>query len=86
MEAAGFQVRPYHVAVPSFGEWGFVVAATRAFDPPASVPAGLRYLDDATLATLFVFGPDLAEVEAEINRLNNQALVGYYEEEWRRWN
>jgi spermidine synthase len=86
VEAAGFHVRPYHVAVPSFGEWGFVLASTRAFDPPSSVPAGLRYLDAPTLATLFVLGPDLAPLEAEINRLNNQALVGYYEEEWRRWN
>jgi spermidine synthase len=33
-----------------------------------------------------VLGPDMAPVDAEVNRLNNQSLVRYYEEEWRRWN
>ena len=48
--------------------------------------AGLRYLDGPTLASLFVLGPDMARVETEVNRLDNQALVRYYEDEWRRWN
>ena len=86
LEAAGFQVRPYHALVPSFGEWGFALAALRPFEVPAVPLAGLRYLDAPTLASLFVLGPDMAPVEAEVNRLNNQALVRYYEEEWRRWN
>jgi spermidine synthase len=86
LEAAGFQVRPYHALVPSFGEWGFALAALRPFDVPTVLPPGLRYLDAPTLASLFVLGPDMAPVDAEVNRLNNQALVRYYEEEWRRWN
>jgi len=86
LEAAGFQVRPYHALVPSFGEWGFVLAALRPFDPPTTVRAGLRYLDAPTLSAMFVLGPDMAPVETEINRLDNQALVRYYEAEWRRWN
>jgi spermidine synthase len=86
IEAAGFHVRPYHAPVPSFGEWGFALASPRRFDPPTSVIGGLRYLDGPTLATLFVFGPDLAPVPTDVNLLNNQALVGYYEDEWRRWN
>jgi len=86
LEAAGFQVLPYHALVPSFGEWGFALAALRPIEPPQRVMAGLRYLDDRTLASLFVLGPDMAPLDAEINRLNNQALVHYYEEEWRRWN
>jgi spermidine synthase len=86
LESAGFQVRPYHALVPSFGEWGFVLAALRPFDPPTSVRAGLRYLDGPTLSAMFVLGPDMAPVETEVNRLDNQALVRYYEAEWRRWN
>jgi len=86
LEAAGFRVRPYHALVPSFGEWGFALAALRPFDVPTVPPPGLRYLDGPTLASLFVLGPDMAPVDAEVNRLNNQALVRYYEEEWRRWN
>ena len=86
LEAAGFQVRPYHALVPSFGEWGYALAALHPFAPPQTVMAGLRYLDADTVRSLFVLGPDMAPVEAEVNLLNNQALVRYYEEEWRRWN
>ena len=86
MEAAGFQVRPYHALVPSFGEWGYALGALQPFDVPVKAPPGLRYLDDRTLASLFVLGPDMAAVDTEVNRLDNQVLVRYYEEEWRRWN
>jgi spermidine synthase len=86
LEHAGFTVHPYHALVPSFGEWGFALAALRSFDPPTTVPPDLRFLDAPTLASLFVLGPDLAAVDAEVNRLNNQVLVRYYEEEWKQWN
>jgi spermidine synthase len=84
MEAAGLAVRPYHAAVPSFGEWGFALARAEPFEPPPRVLAGLRFLSDAMLPGLFEFGPDLAPVPAEVNRLDNQVLVRYYEAEWRR--
>ena len=86
MEASGFHVLPYHALVPSFGEWGFALATLSPAAAPSSVLPGLRYLDGPTMASLFVLGPDMARVETEVNRLDNQALVRYYEEEWRAWN
>ena len=94
LEASGFVALPYHAFVPSFGEWGFVLAGPRSPDgggvpnpDPAALPAGLRYLDAQTLASLFVIGPDMAsEPDVQPNRLNNQSLVTYYEHEWKRWN
>ena len=86
MESAGFHVRPYHALVPSFGEWGYALATLSPAPVPAAVIPGLKYLDAPTLASLFVLGPDMARVETEVNRLDNQALVRYYEDEWRRWN
>ena len=85
MEAAGFSVRPYHAAVPSFGVWGFALARQAPFDPPAHVPRTLRFLNDQTLASLFVFSADMGPLPVEINRLDNQALVRYYEVDWKRW-
>jgi spermidine synthase len=85
LEAAGFAVRPYHVAVPSFGVWGFVLARREPFDVPAHAPSGLRFLNDSTMAAIFVLAGDLGPVPVEINRLNNQVLVRYYNSEWRRW-
>ncbi|HJZ85258.1 MAG TPA: polyamine aminopropyltransferase [Polyangia bacterium] len=85
IEAAGFVALPYHVAVPSFGEWGFVLASERPFEPPAHVLPGLRFLDDHALGALFVLPADLSPVPAQINRLDNQVLVRYYESEWKHW-
>ena len=82
LEAAGFVVRPYHVTVPSFGIWGFALAMRHPFEPPRSVPDGLRYLDSKVLATMFVFPPDLGPLDAEINRLDNQILARYYDSSW----
>ncbi|MGO9066051.1 MAG: polyamine aminopropyltransferase [Myxococcaceae bacterium] len=85
LEAAGLFVRPMHVAVPSFGEWGFALVREGPFEVPAHVPAGLRFLSDGVLPGLFQFGPDVARVPAEVNRLDNQILVQYYEAEWSRF-
>ncbi len=90
LEAAGFHVRPYHAAVPSFGVWGYALAGLDNFDAPAALPVSvapsLRYLNDETLRQLFILPSDLRRVPAEINRLDNQSLVRYYEDEWSRWN
>ncbi|MCG3134880.1 MAG: Polyamine aminopropyltransferase [Planctomycetes bacterium] len=87
MEASGMHVRPYRSAVPSFGEWGYVLGSRRAFEAPEGpLPAGLRHLDGPSMRAMFALPPDVGPVEVEVNRLDNQSLVRYYEEEWRRWN
>ncbi len=86
LRAAGFLTKPYHALVPSFGEWGYVLASRQALAPATALPDGLRFLSPDTLETLFQFPMDMSPVPAEVNRLNNQVLVHYYENEWRRWN
>jgi spermidine synthase len=85
LAAAGFSVRPYQATVPAFGVWGFALARVERFDPPVHVPPNLKFLNDETLAAMFVLPEDLSRVPVEINRLDNQALVRYYEAEWKRW-
>ena len=85
IEAAGFAVRPYQTAVPSFGVWGFALARVAPFETPSHAPPGLRFLDDDSMAAMFVLPSDLEPVTVEINRLDNQALVRYYESEWKRY-
>ena len=81
--AAGFATRPYHALVPSFGEWGYVLASPAPFDPPSRIDVrGLRFLTSALLPTLFVFGADTGPLPVEVNRLHDQQLVRYYDEEW----
>ena len=84
--AAGFAVHPYQVTVPSFGVWGYVLARRTPFAPPTHVPPlPLRYLNEDALAAMFEMPADMTHVPVEINQLDNQALVRYYEREWRRW-
>ncbi len=83
IEAAGMRPYPYHVYVPSFGEWGFVLAAHESYDPPSQLPPGLRFLSAQNVAELFRFPLDMRRVPAEPNRLNDQILVRYYDHEWK---
>jgi spermidine synthase len=82
IEDAGFRTTPYHVYVPSFGEWGFVLGTRLPYRKPESLPDGLRFLTHQTLDQLFDFPIDMRAVPVEVNRLHNQALVRYYESEW----
>lgn len=85
LESVGLRTAPYHANVPSFGEWGFVVASRRPFSPATQerqLPAGLKFLTAATLPLLFDFPQDMARVAAPVNRLSNQELVHSYEQEW----
>ena len=82
MRAAGWRTHPYHVYVPSFGEWGFVLAGMGDYAPPGVLPDGLRFLSPWLLAQMFDFPRDMARVEVAPNRLNDQVLVRYYEQEW----
>lgn len=87
IQSAGFTTLPYRVFVPSFGEWGFTLAARKPFAPPTRLPpVPLRYLDPPTLASLFEIPRDMAELSTDVNHLDNQALVTYYLDEWDRWN
>lgn len=82
IEESGLRATPYHVYVPSFGEWGFVLAGRDPFRLPDTLPDGLRFLTAATLPALFEFPADMGPVPVEPNRLNTQMLVRYYEHEW----
>ena len=87
IRAVGLWTEPYHALVPSFGEWGYVLVAHQpALEQKRPLPEGLRFLTEQTLPTLSVFPADMGPVPVEVNRLNNQVLVHYYEEEWTRWN
>lgn len=83
MKQAGFQVSPYHVYVPSFGEWGFMLAGHQKYQPADTVPSGLRFLTVQNLPEMFHFPLDMQAVAVEPNRLNDQVLVRYYDNEWK---
>jgi len=84
VESVGLTATPYHANVPSFGEWGFILASRRPYRIPDALPESLRFLNLKSLPLLFDFPQDMARVPAEVNRLSNQVLVTTYEQEWGR--
>lgn len=88
MAEAGFSVRGYHATVPSFGDWGFQLAAHSDFDPSSlRVKVPTRYLDDRELANLFVMAQDekLDMEKLASNTLIFPKVLQYYAKEWKKW-
>ena len=81
LKQSGLETFPYHVYVPSFGEWGFVIAGHRDFQFPRSLPPGLRFVNIAGLPAMFQFPPDMAPMSMPPNRLNDQVLVRAYDQD-----
>ncbi|HEX8101741.1 MAG TPA: polyamine aminopropyltransferase, partial [Solirubrobacteraceae bacterium] len=80
--AAGLATRPYHVDVPSFGDWGFVLAAAGSGGTPGLAlrpPAGarLRFLTAAVLAGAAAFPADAGPLKVAPNTLNRPRLLDY---------
>ncbi|SFU45004.1 polyamine aminopropyltransferase [Pseudoduganella namucuonensis] len=81
----GLRTWPYHAYVPSFGEWGFILASPQLdYKPPTAYRLPMRYLDADTTREMFIFPPDMRRLDMAPNRLNTQSLVHEFEQDWRR--
>lgn len=87
LQSMGFITKPYHNLVPSFGEWGYIIAAhdnqKKWF---ANIPPGLKFVNKLSIEYMLYFPPDMKTSDPlEVNKLNNQALVNYFESEWAKY-
>ncbi|HEX2607984.1 MAG TPA: polyamine aminopropyltransferase [Flavisolibacter sp.] len=84
LRAAGLETMAYHNYVPSFGEWGYIMAMPqKAHHWFSALPSGLRFLNLQTLGQMLNFPDDMKpHTKVLPNKLNNQVLVNYFEEEW----
>ncbi|MES2892019.1 MAG: polyamine aminopropyltransferase [Bacteroidota bacterium] len=87
IQSAGLFTKPYHNYVPSFGEWGYIIAMPQQeHNWFVAVPPKMRFLNPTTLQQMLTFPEDMkAHQPLQLNKLNNQALVGYFEEEWNKY-
>lgn len=78
---------PYHTYVPSFGDWGFVLATDYAIENPALVPqVQTQYLDSIIVKKLFYFEQDIDHPgDIEVNQLDRLPLLDYFLKEWSKW-
>lgn len=82
----GMYAVPYHSYVPSFGEWGFVLAGFEPVrDRRIELPEGLSHLDNDVWQAAQVFGADTDRIKALPNMLQSHALIGYYLDGWDYW-
>ena len=75
-------VRPVRVDVPSFGPWGFFVAADHPLDEPRGTVFEGRWFERATLEESLRVPPDLGPLPVEVNRVGSLRLLDYYREGW----
>jgi len=78
IKAAGYAVTPYHVYVPTFGDWGFALArhggeAPRPTMPPNAPP--LRFLSPSVLDAATVFADDVRPRTLEPSTLEHPRVV-----------
>ncbi|TDX84840.1 polyamine aminopropyltransferase [Epilithonimonas xixisoli] len=72
----------YYTYVPSFGEWGFCFASFQPIDNKIvrKIP-DLKFYD-YNFKQMSYFSKDMKAENLEVNRLDNQILVRYFDEEW----
>jgi spermidine synthase len=76
--AAGYAVTPYHVYVPTFGDWGFALARRGDKAPQPALPRDappLRFLNPSVLDAATVFAPDVQPRPLEPSTLEHPRVV-----------
>jgi spermidine synthase len=85
--SVGFSTLPLRVYLPSFGDWGFVLAKFSPFKLGFQIPEAVRLecLQKTQLELLTQFPVDTRVRFSSINSLNSQSLVHQYLEEASRF-
>ncbi|MGV9709258.1 polyamine aminopropyltransferase [Gordonia sp. NPDC003424] len=82
LRSAGFRTRPYHVDVPSFGDWGFLLAGRQAPPLELKAPGTLRFLTAPELSAAAVFPQDRRPIPVAPSTLMDPRILRYAQGEW----
>ena len=89
LKAAGFKyTKPYHTYVPSFGDWGFMLASNKPIDENTIKIENLktRYVDNNSVKSLFHIEKDILRDNIKASTLDKPEILNYYLNGWRYWN
>jgi spermidine synthase len=84
MRGAGLLSTAYHVDVPAFGDWGFLLARTDGA-PALSLPSGappMRFLTPDVLAGSTAFPADRPRLSMPVSTLLEPRVLEYSRAEW----
>ncbi len=81
-------VVPYHVFIPSFGDWGFNIASNENINPVSFKPdkremEGFSYFSWEAFINSLYFPMDTSISETGINSFNRPVLYSYYLKGWK---
>ena len=87
-KAAGYKYTyPYHVYVPSFGDWGFIMASDVKYDiNNFKLGVETKYIDNETYKKAFVIEKDIKRNNIKFSTIDKPAILDYYLQGWRYWN
>lgn len=88
MKYSGFEyILPYHTYVPSFGDWGFILASN--FDLSNvkwNTCIKTKYITNEQWDVMKHFDIDItAPKNIEINRMDDARLLRYFLDDWNKW-
>jgi len=84
LQDAGFNFTyPYQVNIPSFGNWGFVMAKNYPkFVDTLRQDIALKYLENAMFDHMFYFPKDIRSESVGVNQLDKPIILDYYLDHW----
>jgi len=83
LKQAHFNTLPYHCYIPSFGEWGYIIATKEQISKQLGpLPSHLKFINQKSFNQMMYFPADMAKTAHGFNSLNNQLLVQMFEREW----
>ena len=85
IKSEGFNVKPYHLQVPAFGDWGFNMASRKELKEDLQFDVDTRYLSTDNVSALFKFGKDEIATNTGVNQLTKPLLMQYYNDAVEDW-
>ena len=88
LESEGLNVIPYHVEVPSFGDWGFQLVSKRPIDKSSiKINVDTKFLNEETIDRLFLFSQDelVNKEDLGTNTIVRPQLMDYYLKSVNNW-
>ena len=88
LKAAGFKyTKPYHTYVPSFGDWGFMLAGNNPINEQnIKIEVPTKFLDTKSISSLFHIEKDVKRENIKPSTLDKPEILNYYLSGWRYWN
>jgi spermidine synthase len=86
LEKADMYAIPYHAYVPSFGDWGWIIASPHQIKKErAKLSVKTEFLSPESLREMWTFPRDASEVDVQPSTLDRPRIMDYYLNNWKQW-